>query len=212
MRLSSTIAWIRGSYRASLTGRRLCSSRTVDTKAGSASDAGFLSCEGLVQLRLRGHRGITELNLGKSLSQSLSRDRADQPVTAAANGVSDKGLLAIITHLLLPTAGPKSLQPTLHSLYLSGNKINLADKVVAALLATGLSHPSSSLHFLSLTSAPTIQLDHFLSLCYPTSLRYLLLNVCNIRHAKSLLDFLSNPDQGGRLEGTSCLLELAFLT
>lgn len=119
-------------------------------------------------------------------------------------------MLSIITSLLLPTASPK-LQPTLHSLYLSANKINLADKVVAALLATSLSHPPSSLHFLSLTSAPSIQLDHFLSLCYPTSLRCLLLNVCNIRHAKGLINFLSNPDQGGRLEGKSLFTSLFAL-
>ena len=144
-------------------------------------------CQGLVKLRMRGC-SILELNL-------------------AANNVSDKGMLAIITHLLLPTTGSaRPLEPTLHSLYLSVNKIQLSDKVVAALLATSLSHPSSSLHFLSLTSAPSIQLDHFLSLCYPTSLRYLLLNVCNIRHAKSLIKFLSNPDQGGRLEGKSLSL------
>lgn len=111
-----------------------------------------------------------------------------------------EGFYYVVQYLLLSSAPPKSLSPTLTKLYLSNNNITLSpSSPLPSLLSAALSHPNSQLYFLSLISNEGLHLD-FLRLCTPATLRVLQIDTCALSDYRSLLGFLSRKDGGGRLE------------
>ena len=126
-------------------------------------------------------------------------------VHTASNGITDRGLDAIIRHLLLPSSPPQSLLPTIQELILSNNDIALAG-ATPHLLSTALSHPSSSLLSLSMTSNPRIgedpsSLQNFFKYLEPASLIQLQMNTCGLGpvDALSIARWLADPKKGGKI-------------
>jgi len=123
----------------------------------------------------------------------------------SSNGITDKGLVALVKYLLLPSESPDSQIPTLTELILSNNGIALAD-ATPHVLSTALSHPLSSLRVLSLNtnqriSESSANLAAFLRHLESDTLHVFQLNACGLgpEDARSIAEWLSEPGKGGKV-------------
>lgn len=147
----------------------------------------------LTRLTLSHNAALGDVGI-EAIAEGLAGRRAQlKQLDVTACSLTDRGLVAIVRHLLLPA--PPRL-PAMRRLFLNGNEIALDPSgPCPSLLASALSHPSSRLSLLNLTNNPLVGLADFLQHATPRALAFLHLNACKLppSDGHALVNWLSSP-------------------